>query len=161
MEVIDHIRIRQDTLSRERERLTDRLEQIEGEFAELATAMRVVERLTAFVEPAPQAQESERNPRKRDVILNVMRDLYPDGAESADIRQFAKDLYGEDINANTLTVSLVRMRKEGQVRLEGGRTWFYAGDTNVTPAETEAAPSSVGQEADHASLQQEEATMAA
>ena len=44
--------------------------------------------------------------------------------QASDIRTIAQEKYGVDLNPNTLTVTLGRLKAKRLVRIDG-RTWFY------------------------------------
>jgi hypothetical protein len=82
------------------------------------------------LEPAPspppssvvqmQARGSEMT--VKDMALTILRDAGPNGLTASQIKGKAMLRYKKQINSNTLTVSLVRLKPK--VRCEG-RVWFY------------------------------------
>ena len=144
MDMLHQIQTRRDALAQEREHLTSRIKAIDEEDKDLLTAARVVEKLQPGGRTpeasSPPSGDDERNPRKRDVILDVMQRLDPRGGSSAQIRRLAKEWFSEDINSNTFTVTAVRLRKEQRVRLEGSRTWFLAKGQEAEEPSGEAHP---------------------
>lgn len=131
-------------ISRERERadLNKRLLELNRQAEDDETALRVLKGLypdgfaddtNADEEPPPPAGTLARIIHEqavkniKDKVLDVLRSSYPLGLNAAQIRAKAFLKYKEHLNPNTLTVSLVRFRKDGKVRIEG-REWFYVRD---------------------------------
>jgi hypothetical protein len=62
----------------------------------------------------------------KDIVLSIVRqEAGKYGMTASTIRARVKLRHGIDVNPNTLTVSLVRHRKAGQLECRG-RRWFYA-----------------------------------
>lgn len=74
--------------------------------------------------PATAAQLQQRGGELtvKDMALAVLTDAWPSGLTASQIKGKAFLRYKKQINSNTLTVSLVRLKPE--VRCEG-RIWFY------------------------------------
>lgn len=87
------------------------------------------------IEPGPSPPPTARDLRRpdkagpylvKDMVLAVIREAYPNGLTAKQIRGKAYLRFRQNINPNTLTVSLGRYSKgpEPRARCEG-RTWYY------------------------------------
>ena len=87
-------------------------------------------RTLAASTPSPASvaatQDSGAGLKLKDMILNVLREAYPNGLKAQQIRGKVQIKYRTDLNPNTLTVTLVRYSKgdDPRARCEG-RTWYY------------------------------------
>jgi hypothetical protein len=67
----------------------------------------------------------------KDMLLVIVREAGPEGVSAEQIRARAQIKFGVDVNPNTLTVSLVRHRKDGKVKCDKKR-WFYVNPFNFS-----------------------------
>jgi len=134
--------------SRERERLLiqKRLAEINAEDADDAVALRVLRNLypdgfsnhpqtdapekpEAVTPDSASAKFAVRTLPVKTMLLSVLKDAFPGGLTAAQIKGKVWLKYKQEINPNTLTVSLVRASKQKgdeppRVRCDG-RTWYY------------------------------------
>ena len=59
----------------------------------------------------------------RSLVLLILQGVYPRGLKSSAIREKGRSESSYDINPNTLSVTLARLKSDGLVRIEG-KTWF-------------------------------------
>ena len=74
----------------------------------------------------------------RDLTLKILETNYPNGMAAGDIRRYAKERYDVDLNPNTLTVSLGRLKNNGHVGIDG-RVWVYIRKESAPPEDTDGA----------------------
>lgn len=142
MDIFRKIDQEREKLKERRHELAQQIAKIDFELADWDAADRVMQKLhaTEMAEQIGPAFESAKAELQETIIggakqrpfggttkklvLAIMRDAYPQGMNSADIREKAKKSYFREINKNTLTVTLVRLREDGGVRIDG-KTWYY------------------------------------
>jgi hypothetical protein len=164
MTPIEAIRQRHQRLTTERANLTVRIAAIDKELNELVTSERVIIGLADSEEsglssPIPFALYSARiiSKLKRraagrqicEMVLEVLRDAYPEELKAAEIRQLILARFEVEINPNTLTVSLVRHREARLVKLVK-KAWSYipssdGGDSRKAVASDESSMRSLKQ----------------
>jgi hypothetical protein len=54
----------------------------------------------------------------------VLRAAYPEGLQSTEIRQRARERFNIDLNPNTVGVVLGRYKEKGMARIDG-KTWYF------------------------------------
>jgi hypothetical protein len=144
MDALGEIRAARERLVRQREMLLAEAETINGQIAALDTTLRILSTKIDATWPVPHEQDvGQGTQTKRGVkqarIKKILSERYPEGLNAAEINSWSRDLFGEEINPNTLTVTLGRMRNKGLVRIEG-RTWFFV-PQNEEAAETPSTAS--------------------
>ena len=137
MGFIERIQEERDKLQSRRDQLVKEITNLDAELKELDTALRVAKKLeitgntavgitpsakmTFAVNEPPNMVYSGTN---KDLIRKILHDEFPNGLQASDIRHKATTTYGRDINPNTLTVTLSRIKAAGEARIDR-RTWFY------------------------------------
>ena len=159
MDFVTKMIARREARDQERARLQKRLLEINREAEEDEIALRVYQRiecgadeqgttgeqrntnLKRFLRPATVQTPTRILPpdvRVKDMIFAVLRDAKT-GLTAKQIRGRAFLKFHTDINPNTLTVSLERLKERDLVRIEG-REWFYVTAANPdVPQRIEAA----------------------
>ncbi len=144
-------------LGRRREVLLREIAAIDAELKDYDTALRVAEKLASPVAVVDEtqvptssvlglagAQETlEFTGSIRDLTLEILKSNYPNGMAAGDIRTYAREQYDVDLNPNTLTVSLGRLKAKGHVRIVG-RVWYHTPKKNAPPEVTDGASDSEG-----------------
>ena len=120
-----------ERLQKRREKLLVDIASVDADLRDFQATLRVLDRLSG---QAKSDRGAERPTAVKDVCFDILEEAFPAGLQAAEIKERGLARYGMDINSNTLTVSLGRLKDAGQVRIEG-RTWFYV------PPESEAAGS--------------------
>lgn len=148
-----------ETLKGHRAAHAKEIERIDRELADLDATERVLAKfgpelaqddLLAATEPsapyiAPTKPRFEGT--KKDMVLAILHHSHPSGLRAEQIKHNAKALFHSDINPNTLTVSLGRLKNNKKVRIDG-RTWFFVPPENPTnEKEKDNAPSAEAGEA--------------
>ena len=144
-------------LTRRREVLLREITAIDAELKDYDTALRVAQKLASPVNDGGEAQVPSSGILAlvaaqemlqftgsiRDLTLEILKSNYPNGMTAGNIRTFAKMRYDVDLNPNTLTVSLGRLKTNGDVRIVG-RIWFYTPKKDAPPDESGGASDSEG-----------------
>jgi hypothetical protein len=123
-------------LQQERATLVDRrdkaramLDRLEAELSDIDTAVRVLERAMGK-QPSPHSTLRHpiegHKPQIKSVIRDVLRQRAPHGVTVHDVVRLANDTGLVTVSQNTASVTLGRLKSEGEARLEG-RVWFSAG----------------------------------
>ena len=138
MDMLADIFNRREQLQGERQALVDKIGLLDGELSDLEAAERVFRNIQSgdvakkgSNRRAPKASVAGSKRKRgqrfegsiKELALQILSDLYPRGLRSAAICKLATTHYGREINKNSLTVTLGRLKEEGLVRLEG-QTWF-------------------------------------
>ena len=132
-------------LQAQREALIQQIGDIDIEIKDYDTALRVARKLAL---PSDKAQVPSSSTPDDLLTQNVVKFIgsiktltykilkyeYPKGMQASDIRTIAQEKYDVDLNPNTLTVTLGRLKGDGFVRIDG-RVWFYVpkGDRQQAP----------------------------
>lgn len=140
-------------LEKRRAELLQQISEIDVELKDYETALRVALKITTFAAtvsvstqtPTPSAPESEPaqdivefSGSKKDLTLEILKSRYPRGLQARSIRSVARKEYGIDLNPNTLTVSLGRLKTSGHVRIVA-RIWYFTPKKNAPPEVTDGA----------------------
>jgi len=139
MDMLKDVFKRREGLQGQRQALMDQIKQLDEELSDLDAAERVFKKKIQFGDggkenPKPKslkAPVTDFKPRPdhpfagtiRDLALQILSDLYPRGLRSAAICKLAVIHYKREINKNSLTVTLGRLKEDGLVRNEG-QTWY-------------------------------------
>ena len=145
MEALDNLRFARERciqqLATARERVVKaqgEADEAEQEIKALDTSIRVLQRLGAerllATLPAPDrsgeaTNEENKLPRGyvRKYIEDALRAKYPLGASVGDIREYIQHRWRTDVNPNTVSVTLSRLKSDGIARLEG-QDWHHVPD---------------------------------
>lgn len=147
----------QAKLGRRREELLREITAIDAELKDYDTALRVAKKLAS---PAGESGEAQVPPTSvlgvatvqdvltfdgsmKDLITEILKVAYPRGMDAANIRHVARKKYAINLNPNTLTVSLGRLKASGDVRIVG-RVWYYTPKKDAPPEVTGGASISEG-----------------
>ena len=124
-----------EKIAQRRSELKTQRDTIDHKLSELEIAERVIRELGADVVQSegetPTFGNVERTEsiqarriKRKTVIRDVLKAAWPEGLQSAEIRDCAKERYGIELNPNTVTVTLGRYKHKGMARIDG-RTWFH------------------------------------
>lgn len=144
-------------LGRRREVLLREIAAIDAELKDYDTALRVAKKLASPASEGGKAQVPSSGDLAlagaqdilqftgsiRDLTLEILKTNYPSGMTAGDIRIYAKMRYDVDLNPNTLTVSLGRLKANGHVRIDG-RVWYHTPKKSAPPDESGGASDSEG-----------------
>lgn len=130
MNILDTLRERNARLVAKRDKLRVMLDGIEQEIGEIDTAIRVIER-TAEKAAAAKGTASAGKPTVRDLIRSILKENAPTGLTVHDVMDRAQKSYRAEISQNTASVTLGRIKQDGQAKLEG-RLWFYVDEETET-----------------------------
>ena len=130
MSAVDLIRSHRDDLVSKRDRALVTLDKLNSEIAEFDTALRVFERAITRANSAEISSandEGDSHPKKqvRAAITRVLQSAAPVGLTVHEVVTKTSDLLGVEVNQNTTSVTLGRIKKDGGARLDG-RLWFHA-----------------------------------
>lgn len=142
MGLIDQIRRRRSELEAQRKAIDSELADLEAaERVVMKMAPDVVGRVTQILPSVSQSAQSALSPKakRKTIIREILRGVYPRGLQAGEIRQIARDMYGTELNPNTLTVTLGRHKEKGIVRIDG-RTWYYIPEEARKPNKEAGAP---------------------
>ena len=129
MSAVDLIRSHRDDLVAKRDRALAALDKLNSEITECDTALRVFERAMTRANGAeiPSANdEDDSHPKKqiRSALVQVLESASPNGLTVHEVVTRVSELLGFEVNQNTTSVTLGRIKKDGGARLDG-RLWFH------------------------------------
>lgn len=137
-------------LQTRREALVQQITDIDIELKDYDTALRVARKLALSSDEAQVPSSSISHDLLTQTVVKfigsmksltykILKSEYPKGMQASDIRTIAQENHGVDLNPNTLTVTLGRLKSDGRVRIDG-RVWFYIpkGDRQQDAPSTEA-----------------------
>lgn len=147
MSTIDHIRHKRNGLIERRNAILDEVKDIDNELTDLDAAERVLQNImTADIKGNGERQDEEQEALPasfkgtiQDLVMVILIKAYPRGLRSADMRRMANDYYAKEINKNSLTVVLSRMKSKLLIKNEG-QTWFYLPNESSKIPEEETPP---------------------
>lgn len=154
----DDIEQAKSKLEKRRAELLQQISEIDVELKDYETALRVALKITGFTPivtvstQTPTTSESESEPTQdvvefsgsmKDLALEILKSRYPRGFKASGIRHVARTDYDINLNPNTLTVSLGRLKASGDVRIIG-RGWYYTPKKSAPPADADGALDSGG-----------------
>ena len=116
------------------DKIRSRIQQLETECDEAQAALRVVERL----ERERPAATAPKRPSTKNVIIEVLSKAPSDGLRLAAIQEAALSDHQQDIQINTISTNLGRLKRAGIVSVEKKR-WFLVQKPLNGVAATEGA----------------------
>ena len=150
MEFKENIEQAKSKLQMQREALVQQIADIDIELKDYDTALRVARKLALSSDEAQVPSSSISDDLLTQTVVKfigsmksltykILKSEYPNGMLASEIRIVAQQKHGTDLNPNTLTVTLGRLKGDGHVRIDG-RMWFYIpkGDRQQGAPSTEA-----------------------
>lgn len=88
-------------------------------------------------EAGPEAQLPAKQAKVKDIVLNRLREIAPNGDRSLPLRRYLEQVHSLHVHEKTVGMTLYRLSQEGLVHRQG-QTWFYGPQAEQSlPAEAE------------------------